>query len=125
VRIELIPDGSPDCPLIRLFDYRDNELELLQIACRELANGQRAEFALHEQTWVEPQDGLRFTWKASAQDVGVELPALGDPFVLEFSDEAWREVDDKISRLMPAQTGFNWLTNEGEVKVLLSRDGKW
>jgi len=109
--------------LIRLFDYRDNELELLRIACLELANGLRSEFALHEQAWIEPLGGLRFTWKASAQDVGVKLPVPSQPFVLEFSDDAWREVEGKISFLTP--TGFNWLTNEGEVKVLLSRDGKW
>jgi len=60
------------------------------------------------------------------EDRGVVLPALGSPFVLEFSDEAWREVEDKLLPFAEDSGGdFTWLTNEGDVNVLISESGQW
>jgi len=57
--------------------------------------------------------------------VGVRLPAPGGPFVLEFSAEAWREVEGKLLPFVDGSGGPNWLTNEGDVEVLISLDGTW
>jgi hypothetical protein len=47
-------------------------------------------------------------------------------FVLEYSNEAWREVEGKLSHFVePTPNGFNWLTTEGDVDVLISTDGNW
>lgn len=125
VKIEFLPDGSPDCPLIRMFEYQPNEVEALRTACRELADGKRTEFALHEQAWIESVGGCAFIWKAGTKDVGVRLPRPGDPFVFIFSDEGWREVEDKLLLFAPRSPGFNWLTDGGDVEVLISNDGRW
>jgi hypothetical protein len=54
------------------------------------------------------------------------VPATHQPLVLEYSDEAWREVEGKLSQFVQPRCGtFNWLTMEGEVSVLISQDGKW
>jgi hypothetical protein len=54
------------------------------------------------------------------------LPSSGAPFVLEFSDEGWREIEDKLLPfLWTSQNRFNWLTNEGDVEVLFSHSGTW
>ena len=53
------------------------------------------------------------------------LPAPGLPFVLAFSDEAWREVEGKLAPFADGSGGFNWLTNEGDVNVLISESGQW
>lgn len=125
MKVEFLAEGSPDCPLIRLYDYHSGELERLSAACRELVEGRRNEFLLHEQEWVESIGGCRFTWRSALRDVGVRLPAAGDHFVLEFSDEAWREVEDKLRPLQDGSGGFQWLTNEGDVEVLISLGGGW
>lgn len=126
MKVDFLPDGAPDCPLIRLYDYRDGELERLRVVCRELADGVRAEFALHEQPWIDAVDGLRFIWRACSQDIGVNMPRSGEPFVLAYSDEAWREVEEKIAGLEESgRGGFNWLTMEGDVGLLISPDGPW
>lgn len=101
-------------------------MTLLRQICTDLADGRLTEFALHEQPWVEPVAGCRFFWRASSTDVGVWLPGHGEPLVLEYSDEAWREVEGKLSRFVDGRSGcFNWLTMEGDVCVLISLDGTW
>ncbi len=126
MKIEYLEDDEPPLSLVRLFDFRPEEVEALCKACNDLADGRISEFAVNEQAWVQPVDGCRFVWRASKKDVGVRRPASGQPLVLEYSDEAWREVEGKLSRFVEPQPGtFNWLTMEGAVGVLISMDGKW
>jgi hypothetical protein len=125
MKVEFLEEGSPDCPLLRLFDYRTDEVKRLCEVCDQLAEGKRVEFVLHDQPWVEAIRGCRFLWRISKKDVGVRLPAPGEPFVLEFSDEVWREVQDKLRPFADGSGGFQWLTNEGDVNVLISFSGLW
>jgi hypothetical protein len=126
VKLEFLPSGSPECPLIRLFAYTVRELEFLRSACRELAEGRRVEFALHEQPWVEPVGGCKFILWSGPKGVGVRVPTTGEPFVLQSSSEGWREMVDKLAMVADVGSGlFNWLTNEGEIAVLISSDGFW
>lgn len=125
MKIEFLPEGSPECPLIRIFQFQPGEVEALRTACRELADGKRTEFALHEQPWVEAVGDCAFIWKAGLKDIGVRLPQDGKPFILIFSNEGWREVEDKLLPFARSSTGFNWLTDGGDVEVLISNDGSW
>lgn len=125
MKIEFHPEGSPDCPLIRIFHFQPEEVEALRTACRELAYGKRTEFALHEQPWIDAVGSCAFIWKAGTKDIGVRLPQAGDPFVFNFSDEGWHEVEDKLLPFAESSRGFNWLTSEGDVRVLISNDGRW
>lgn len=122
MRIEFLADGSDMCPLIRLYDWWPEERDALHRAALDLADGHITEFALHEQPWAKPIDGCRFFWRIDRKNIGVRLPEEGREFVLRYGEEAWREVADKIAAL---GGGFNWLTMEGEVEVLLSWDGHW
>jgi hypothetical protein len=81
---------------------------------------------LDRQPWVESVDGCRFLWRSSSNDIGVRFPKCGEPLVLEYSNEAWREVEGKLSLFVyPKPNNFNWLTMEGDVDVLISIDGRW
>ena len=126
MKLELLTDDTLECPLVRLFDYQLEEVNLLREICNGLANGRLNEIALHDEPWVEPIAGCRFIWRASSRDVGVRLPRPGEPLVLEYTDEAWREVEEKLSGFADGHSsGFNWLTMEGDVQVLFSLDGDW
>jgi hypothetical protein len=125
MKLELLIDGTLERPLVRLFEYRLKEVNLLREICNKLADGQLRELALHEEPWVKRIAGCRFIWRAPSRDVGVRLPPPGEPLVLEYSDEAWREVEGKLCAVADGHSsGFNWLTMEGEVQVLFSHDGK-
>lgn len=126
MKIEFLADGAADCPLIRMYDYRTDEIKMLCQVCRDLAEGRTREFALHDQPWVEPLAGCRFSWRANEKNVGVKRPSHGSEFVLLYNDEAWREVEAKLQEFTGEYSGgYNWLTHQGDVNVLISRDGGW
>lgn len=126
MKIEYLAGDRPPLPLVRLCDFRSEEVNALRIACTNLAEGRMSEFALHDQPWAQQVDGCRFIWRVSTNDVGVRVPAAQEPLVLEYSDDAWLEVEGKLSRFVEPSSGtFNWLTMEGDIGVLISMDGKW
>jgi hypothetical protein len=126
MQIEYLEGDQPPLPLVRLFGFEPHEINELRQACRELAAGRLTEFAVHEQPWARPVRGCRFVWRASKKDIGVRSPGSGQPLVLEYSDEAWREVEDKLAHFVePLPHTFNWLAIEGDIRVLISADGTW
>lgn len=126
MKIEYLDGDHEPLPLVRLFDFRPEEVNALRDACNDLADGRVSEFAVHEQPWAQPVNGCRFVWRASTRDIGVRTPASQQPLVLEYSDQAWREVEGKLSQIVePQPDTFNWLTREGDVEVLISMDGNW
>jgi hypothetical protein len=126
MKIEYLDGDRPPLPLVRLFDFRPEEVVTLCEACNDLAVGRTFEFAVHEQPWAQPVNGCRFVWRASKKDVGVLVPSSHQPLVLEYSHEAWREMEGKLSQFVePNPRTFNWLTMEGDVEVLISVDGTW
>ncbi len=126
MKIEYLEGNEWPFPLVRLFDYQPDEVNLLRHACNDLADGHLNAFALHDQSWTQSIAGCRFYWCVTSNDMGVRLPKHGEALVLEYSDEAWREVEGKLSSIVEMRpNAFNWLTMEGEVQVLISMDGKW
>lgn len=126
MKIEYLLGKHPPLPLVRLFDFRPEEVNALRRACNELANGRTTEFAVHEQPWAQPVNKCRFIWRASKKSVGVRMPARDQVLVLEYANEAWREVEEKLLQFVePGPNIFQWLTMEGDVGVLISVDGKW
>jgi hypothetical protein len=125
MKIEFLAEGADACPLIRLFDFQTSEVKDLRTACRQLASGRIAEFALHEQPWIESVEGCRLLWRAGPKDKGIALPQAGSVFVLEYSSEGWRDVSGLLRPFLGDIDGFNWLTDRGDVELLISRDGKW
>ncbi len=47
LKVEYLPPcGSADCPLIRLYDFRGEDIAALRAICESLANGDRDECVL-------------------------------------------------------------------------------
>ncbi|HET9678423.1 MAG TPA: hypothetical protein VFP21_13075, partial [Solirubrobacterales bacterium] len=65
MKIEYLEGDEPLLPLVRLFDFRPEEVNALVNACNDLAEGRTSEFAVNEQAWVQPVHGCRFLWRAS------------------------------------------------------------
>ena len=126
MKIEYL-DGNPwPLPLVKLLDFHVYAVNELRQAWNDLAGGRLTEFAVSDQPWARAINGCRFLWRASKKDVGVRAPRPGQPLMLEYSDEAWREVEGKLSHFVEQRPNtFNWLTMEGDVEVLISMDGKW
>jgi len=123
--LEYLAVGSDRCPLIRLHSFDRADIASLTNTCKALANTRWTELQLHLQPWVLALDGCRLTLRAGLSDRGVSQPPPGESFVMEYAREGWREVADKMAPFLDGSTGFQWLTNEGDVNVLLSPSGEW
>jgi hypothetical protein len=53
VKLEYPPQGSPECPLIRLYDFDQPQAKQLSELVKSLAAGDRENVALHNEAWVE------------------------------------------------------------------------
>lgn len=54
MKLEYIADGSPYCPLIRLYEFTDIETAGLRTKVAELAQGSSISIALHDLNFVTP-----------------------------------------------------------------------
>lgn len=126
MKLQRINTHDPWRPMLVLFEYEPADVDKLCQACRDLAERHIAQFALHEQAWMHAVDGCQFVWRYSKRDIGVRAPPAGAPFVLEYSDEAWLEVEGKLFVMRePKPNHSNELTMEGDVNVIISPDGRW
>jgi hypothetical protein len=75
MKIEYVEGDHPPLPLVRLYEFRSEEVKTLCDVCNDLADGRKADFSVHEQSWAQPVNGCRFIWRASKNDVGVRAPA--------------------------------------------------
>lgn len=131
MKIEYIETGSENSPLLRLFDFEQREMRALHDACialaEGLAEGRLAEFKVHEQPWVVCVDQCRLIFRRTEKNRGAKWGALtSDPYVVDYNAEGWGEVADKIDSLLDDSPGdFQWLSDEGDFNLLLSKSGRW
>ncbi len=125
LKVEYLHEGSPDCPLIRLYGYERADVAALRDLCLALAEGRLREVAIETQAWVSALDGCRLTFRAGRTNRGIKIRKADGPFVMEYATEGWLEVAEKLQPFVDGSGGFQWLTNEGDVNVLISRDGLW
>jgi len=61
MRLEYLSEGSPDCPLLRLYDFSPPEAQQLYRVLRALTRGALIESTIHQLPFVEPVGGCRLT----------------------------------------------------------------
>lgn len=126
MKLEFCEDPDCDeCPLIRLYEFTATEVRALHELTQSLAAGRVSEVALHTLTWVRPIDECPLTMKVGPINRGVRTPKPGTPFEMVYTANGWLQIADKIAPFMDGSGGYQWLTEEGEVNVLLSKDGSW
>jgi hypothetical protein len=125
MKLEFLENGSPDCPLIRLYEFNAKETYDLRCIALHLARGGEQTIALHEQPGVIPIRGCQLTLKQEKKDRGVMETA---PLKLAWglTKSGWFNVAGLIRPFSRGNlSGFQWLSNTCGIKVLLSRDEHW
>jgi hypothetical protein len=125
VKLEYLPEGSPACPLIRLYDFGQSEAKQLRELIKSLANGDRDNVALHNEAWVESVGGCSLNLQRGNQNQGIrQSQTLRFECVL--SSDGWSNAEGLLEPFSESNTnGFQWLTNDGRVALLISRSGQW
>lgn len=136
MKLEFIPDGAVDTPLIRLYQLVDPELERLYAELSALASGAQGSITLHELPGIEAIDGCQLLLRVGSSDCGVKDWSLRQrssksrperkPFECILTPEGWDFVAQKVESFIPATNGhYQWLHTQGDVSWLLSTNGYW
>jgi hypothetical protein len=125
VKLEYLPDGSPDCPLIRLYEFDQSEARQLRQLVKSLVTGVRQDAALQNEVWVEPIGGCCLNLRRGTRDQGIRK-ARTLQFECVLSPDGWSNVEGLLEPFCESQTsGFQWLTHDGRIALLISRSGQW
>lgn len=125
MKLEFLAVGSPDCPLIRLYEFTQEEAcHLRDIFC-SLANGTRGTVALEKELMVVAVGGCRLMLKVGVRDRGIQANDSG-VFECELTQLSWDDVAALMEPFCDSETqGYQWLTRAGRVSLLISHDSKW
>ena len=125
MKLEYLPDGSTDHSLIRLYEFDQSEARQLRQLIESLATGDREVVALHNEAWVEPVGACCLNLRRGNRNHGIrQSRTLRFECVLTL--DGWSNVEGLLEPFCESDTsGFQWLTHDGRVALLLSKNGKW
>ncbi|HEX4794177.1 MAG TPA: hypothetical protein VH370_10315 [Humisphaera sp.] len=126
MKLEFLPAGSPDCPLLRIFDFSVAEARALRELCIDLSEGSTAAVSLRDSLEIIPIDDCSLALRRSDIDLGIER-LTSNVFACSLTAESWREVADLIAAFCESQSAaeFQWLSEHSEISLLLSSNGQW
>ena len=125
MKLESLAEGSPDCPLIRLYSFSRLEVLRLKNVTDRLATGKLQEIALHEEPGFEPIDGCMLFFKSGKGDQGI-VEDSHQAFDCVLSDGGWLDVSFLLEPFCETDTtGFEWLVDKGPISLLISVKGTW
>jgi hypothetical protein len=126
MKLDYLPDGSPDCPLIRLYAFMPAEAKQLLAVAQSLANGDEQRIDVHRLPFVEAANGYKLTFVTQSWDGAVVRRDEPSEFECGLTRSTWENVAALIEPFKEGATGFQWLADEpGEAALLLSQSGQW
>ncbi len=123
MQAEFLPEGAPDCPILRLFGFQAADISRLQAVCLSLANGS----ARQAEVPAEPVNGCRLTLSAGSMSQGVVRSDQHGLFECVLTPERWEEVAAMLTPFCRSkeESHFQWLDETSEILLLLSHSGQW
>lgn len=128
MKLEFLRSGSPDCPLIRLYEFDVEQARRFRQIALRLANGDHQAVALHAEPGIDSIAGCELTLREGQRDFGVmELAEMKFECVL--TKRGWLNVAGLIEPFCRSECpGYQWLTRltrRGKISLLLSHNGRW
>ena len=125
MKLEYLSDGSPECPLLRLYDFTKQDAEALRLAVLELASETAERIEIHRLPFVRPVGACRLALILQSWDQAiVRVGPLA--FECGLTGATWEDVQGLIEPFAETVHGFQWLTGiPGELPLLLSASGNW
>lgn len=126
MKLEYLKTGSPDCPLIRLYDFSVGQASKLAAALSELVMGTRDEVAVHELEGVEVIANCQLTLRVGRWDQAVLQTGPPATFTCTLTAGRWEDVLGLMEPFCQGAGGHQWLIGSpGEAALVLSADGEW
>lgn len=123
--LDFLPNGSPDCPILRLSRFTPDEASRLASAVSFLAAGEVSHVAVHDLPGVTSIDHCRLTFHLRSWDQGL-IQSGPNAFDCGLTSGAWEDVAGRIEPFEAGSTGYQWLLDvPGDIPLLLSAEGPW
>jgi hypothetical protein len=127
MKLEFLASGSPDCPLIRLYDFDMAAASRLREVFQRVSVGSPPSVPLHEEPGIEAIGGCRVDLSLGNRDRGIlEIHPLSFECIL--TKEGWSNVaalTEPFCESEDVRGQYQWLNEDGEVSLLLSQNGSW
>src|SRR6267142_5046990 len=122
MKLEFLPSGSSDCPLIRLFQFNDEEVIRLKSFFDSLSNSSVSDLALHEAPWIEQVNACQLYLRIGKSNLGVRTVGPGN-FECVLTCAAWDDMACLVEPFCkPRASGYQWLGRSFGMNLLLTRD---
>ena len=128
MKLEYVANGSPDCPLIRLYDFDPAEARQFLASVTTLASGMAERIEVHNLPFVESLGGCRLSLVRRSWDQAMLRMPRPSEFECGFTAGTWNNVAGLVTPFAEGASGFQWLARvPGEVALLLSASatGQW
>ena len=124
--LDYLANGSPDCPLLRLYAFTPAEARQLRDAVTTLATGTAKRVEVHRLPFVEAIGGCRLTLVVQRWDGAIVRRGGPAEFECGFTAGTWDNVAALIEPFEQETNGYQWLAGgPGEAQLLLSVSGQW
>lgn len=92
---------------------------------KSLVAGDRQDVAVQNQAWVKPLGECCLNLRPGSRNQGVRQ-VQGLKFECVLSSDGWSNVEGLLEPFSESNTaGFQWLTRDGRVALLISQRGQW
>lgn len=130
MKVEFLPSGSIDCPLIRIFGTDPDEHRLFLDAVFQLANRAATSISTDELFDAPCSGNCSLFMNSGEEDRGPVKMAESGAFAWSLTPLGWSEVAELLKHFAAKRTlgSYQWIGGEraGEVSVLISySDGGW
>lgn len=125
MKLEYLPEGSDDCPLIRIYEGTIREYKDLVVGIEKLANNTQLSFFVNELSGYIPIDGIKLEFIVSDTNKGVKRVSRKN-FTCSLTREGWLKVKELVEPFLNERKNrFQWLDETSNISLLLSDVGAW
>jgi len=127
LKLQFLPDGSQDCPLICISGADLTAFKLLRDAIEQLSNGTIRETSIDRFPGIVAVEDCRVSAIATTWDQGVIKLGETNTFEWRLTPDTWDNVAGLLEPFCRdnSRPGFQWLESAGDVRVLATSTGEW
>lgn len=127
MKIEFLAGGSPDCLLVRLYEFDTQQIHRLYALLLDLAAGRANNVSLQEALPAEAIAGCDLVLQAADKDQGIVWDTLTSVFFCRLACSSWQSVAERVSPFQRESSAENyqWLDETSSIPWLLSSNGLW
>jgi hypothetical protein len=126
MKLEYLAAGSPDCPIIRLYEFTSAEARQFHAAVSALASESVEQVVVHKLPFVGSVRDCRLTLVRRGWRQAIIYRAETGEFECGFTSAARDNVAGLVEPFAEGAAGFQWLAGVPvEAALLLSVSGEW